>query len=293
MTLEQLKYFCAVASLLHMTRAAQQEQVSQPSLSIAIRKLEQELQVPLFYRSGKSLALTEAGQKLLPYARSILQQAEQAKRQMAEQSGQFHSRVSLAYTASVACRYIPELLADFQAERKSDCCILSEEMPSSRIVQGLKEGRFDLGIGSVTEPDPDLVQVPVLYQPLVVILSQGETEEEVTPETLCRMPFVSYCQGYPMYEQVQEIFQELGVRPDIRYYAYSEDAIARLVEKRLGMAVVAETESLGMYRLAVQRPGWLQGGRYVYLTYHRYRYRGAVGQELLDFILRRAQEGGT
>ena len=79
MTLDQLKYFETAAQTLHIGRAAQLLNISQPSLSISIKKLEAELEVPLFQPEGRGIALTSYGKELLPYARSILQQTQAAK----------------------------------------------------------------------------------------------------------------------------------------------------------------------------------------------------------------------
>lgn len=74
------------------------------------------------------------------------------------------AEIRLAYTASMADAYIPRLLKAFLANEGQDCCIYSDEMPSDQIAQGLREGRFDLEIGSQIPPDPELEQIPLQYQ---------------------------------------------------------------------------------------------------------------------------------
>ena len=68
-------------------------------------------------------------------------------------------------------------------------------------------------------------------------------------EDLCAYPFVSYRKDYPMYRQISALFQREGLTPAITHFAYSEDAIARLVEQELGISIVAQTESLSQYRV--------------------------------------------
>lgn len=299
MTLEQLHYFYTTAILSHMGKAAEQENISQPSLSIAIKKLEKELDVPLFQKSGRNIELTEPGKQFLPYASAILQQVEHAKAEMEHCSNRFHSKICLGYTASVACRYIPELISDFLAEGKREYLIYSDEMPSDDIRQGLEEGRFDFGICSKLEENPDIIQIPIMYQPLVLIVPEagmlreksGNLEHSFDLKSwkdMAGFPFVSYRQGYPMYQQISALFQENGLQPQITHYAYSEDAIARLVEHGLGISIVAETETLNMYQVRILRPEWLKAGRYIYLTYHRLHYRGKAVEEMMQFIRDRA-----
>ncbi|MFB7912309.1 LysR family transcriptional regulator, partial [Kitasatospora sp. NPDC056076] len=79
MQLQQLRYFLAVAETRHFTRAAEAEHVAQPSLSQQIRSLERELGAELFHRTRGNIALTDAGDALLPLARRILADTESAR----------------------------------------------------------------------------------------------------------------------------------------------------------------------------------------------------------------------
>lgn len=293
MTLEQLKYFHTAATLSHIGKAAEQEHISQPSLSIAIKKLEQELNVPLFQKNGRNVELTPEGEMFLPYASSILQQVDQAKARMLQCSDQFHSQIRLAYTASVSCRYVPELLSDFLAERNHSYLVYTDEMPSDDIARGLKEGRFDLGICSRIGEDPDLIQVPILHQPLVLIVPEQskllpDDSGEIPVSVLCQTPFISYRQDYPMYRQVAALLERLALTPMTTSYAYSEDAIARLVEHGLGVSIVAHTDSLDLYRIRILSPAWLAESRDIFLTWHQYRHPGDAVQEMKQFILARS-----
>lgn len=290
MTFEQLQYFYAAATLSHMGRAAEQENISQPSLSIAIKKLEKELNVPLFQKNGRNVELTEQGRQFLPHASSILQQAERAKAEMVQCSRQFHSKIRLGYTASVACRFIPELISGFLASRQQDYLICSDELSSDDIEKKLEGGNIDLGICSRLEDNPNIIQIPIIHQPLVLVLPQQGPAALTSPpdtslETLSRLPFVSYRQDFPMYRQISELFLTAGLSPQITHYAYSEDAIARLVEHGLGISIIAETETLDAYRLRLLRPDWLTAGRDIFLTYHRFRYHGTAVEEMIGYIL--------
>ena len=95
MELHQLRYFCAVARTKNFTRAAQQENVAQPSLSQQILKLEDELGARLFDRLPRSARLTQFGEAFLPRARDILRQLAEAKEQIQEMAGAEKGRVTL------------------------------------------------------------------------------------------------------------------------------------------------------------------------------------------------------
>src|SRR4051812_50084432 len=87
MELHQLAYFESVSRYLHFTRAAEELNVAQPSVSQQIRKLENELGTPLFHRMKRHVALTEAGTLFLRHTRAILQQLEEARVEVQELSG--------------------------------------------------------------------------------------------------------------------------------------------------------------------------------------------------------------
>ena len=87
-----------------------------------------------------------------------------------------------------------------------------------------------------------------------------------------------------MYRQISALFQREGLTPAITHFAYSEDAIARLVEQELGISIVAQTESLSQYRVRTIRPNWLKEGRHIYLTFHRLRVQGEVVKKMKDFL---------
>ena len=288
MTLDQLKYFETAANTLHIGKAAQLLNISQPSLSISIKKLESELEVPLFQSEGRGIALTSYGRNLLPYARSILQQTEAAKKHLKKEADKLNMEIHFAYTASIAYLCIPRLFRDFMAATKGKYLIYSDEMPSDKIAEGIKEGRFDLGICSRIEPDPDIVLIPIIYQPFVLILPSSAPYaglDFATPEDIQEIPFVSYLTDYPMYRQVSGLFQKYGLTPQITHFAYSEDSIAQLVSQELGISIVAETESLTSYEnIRILRPSWLTDGRYLYLTYHRLRHQGDGARAMTEFI---------
>lgn len=196
--------------------------------------------------------------------------------------------IHFAYTASIAYLCIPRLFRDFMAATMGKYLIYSDEMPSDKIAEGIKEGRFDLGICSRIEPDPDIVQIPIIYQPFVLILPSSAPYaglDFATPEDIQEIPFVSYLTDYPMYRQVSGLFQKYGLTPQITHFAYSEDSIAQLVSQELGISIVAETESLASYEnIRILRPSWLTDGRYLYLTYHRLRHQGDGARAMTEFI---------
>ena len=274
------------------TKAAQQLHIAQPSLSMALDKLGKELGVALFLGEDahrRNARLTEAGRLLLQDARTLLDQAEVTAAHMRQFSQRDWAEVRLAYTAALAERTVPALLHDFLTGRGKGCTIYSDEMPTDRIAAGLRDGRFDLGLGSVLPPEDALEQIPFAWQPLCLLTPPGDSAAYDSPAALNGAPLITFRQDYPMARLLAERFAAWGCTPHPVHYAYSEASIARLVAEGLGIAVVAETD--GMFGCPVRRlrPAWLTGGRHLYLIRHRTRLVSTAARALQALVLERAE----
>src|SRR5215510_1470162 len=109
----QLTYFESVSRHLHFTRAAEELNVAQPSVSQQIRKLEHELGTPLFHRMKRHVALTEAGATFLPHARAVLKRLEEARVEVQELSGMRKGTLAVGAPPSVGTHLLPRALAGF------------------------------------------------------------------------------------------------------------------------------------------------------------------------------------
>src|SRR5437868_9708670 len=114
MEIHQLRYFVAVAEEGSFSQAAEREHVSQPSLSQQIQKLEDELNQKLFDRLPRAVVLTEAGQRLLDYARQILSGIADARRSVAAVEQEVAGRLSVGAVLSIALYVLPRLIRRFQ-----------------------------------------------------------------------------------------------------------------------------------------------------------------------------------
>ncbi len=285
MTFDQIRYFCAAARLGSFSRAAESVYITQPSLCAAIRRLEEESEVKLFQANRKGAVLTDAGRLFLEDAQNILEQADLAMTHMQQFAQRDRAEIRIAYTYSLADAYVPRLLKAFLEDEGRGCVIYSDEMPSDRIAQGIREGRFDFGLGSRIPPDPELEQIPIAYQKLCLLTPRGEDGCFKEPEEFAAKPLICYRKDYPMYRLLSELFDRAGIRPHIIHYGYSEGAIARLVEQGVGVGIVAEIEGLEKYNVRILYPAWLTGGRSVYLMRHRTRMVTQAARRLQERIL--------
>ncbi|MCI6431459.1 MAG: LysR family transcriptional regulator substrate-binding protein, partial [Lachnospiraceae bacterium] len=214
-------------------------------------------------------------------------------------SDRFHRQgkhLSDLFSGSLSCHCygtecIEKTLHDHGAQSRDRIFKSHRKANFTQIAQGLREGRFDLGIGSQIPPDPELEQIPLQYQRFCLLIPEKDDPKCYSSvKDLCDNPLICYRKDYPMYRQLTAMFDQMGIQPHIIHYAYSEGAIAHLVEQELGIACVAQTEGLENYKVKICYPEWLRGGRYIYLMRHRTRVLTQAAQQLQKRILNIEEE---
>ncbi|MFE0133206.1 LysR family transcriptional regulator [Streptomyces sp. NPDC059037] len=262
MQFQQLLYFVAVAETRHFTRAAEQVHVSQPSLSQQVRALEKELGAELFSRARGNIALTDAGEALLPLARRILADADTARIEVQELAQLRRGRIRLGATPSVCTGLLPEVLRAFH-DRHPGIQLLLEEGGSHDLVRELARGALDLALVvlPLPSPSPALTTVELLREDLVVVSSPdapglGKT---VRVADLERHRLVMFRHGYDLRELTVAACRAEGFEPDFAVEGGEMDAVLGFVQAGLGVAVVprmvAERAGRGLRMTPLARPG--------------------------------------
>ncbi|MET9927519.1 MULTISPECIES: LysR substrate-binding domain-containing protein [unclassified Streptomyces] len=243
MHFQQLTYFVAVAETLHFTRAAEAVHVSQPSLSQQIRALESELGAELFSRARGNIALTDAGEALLPLARRILADAETARHEVQELVQLRSGRVRLGATPSLCTGLLPDVLRAFH-DRHPGVRLLLEEGGSHDLVRQLARGALDLALVVLPLPaaSPALTTVELLREDLVVVSSAAGPAPghggRVRIADLEGAPLVMFRHGYNLRELTLAACRAEGFEPSFTVEGGEMDAVLGFVRAGLGIAVV-------------------------------------------------------
>ncbi|MEU0370736.1 LysR substrate-binding domain-containing protein [Streptomyces sp. NPDC006283] len=241
MQFQQLLYFVAVAETRHFTRAAERVHVSQPSLSQQIRALEKELGADLFGRARGNIALTDAGEALLPLARRILADTDTARREVQELAQLRRGRVRLGATPSLCTGLLPEVLRAFH-DRHPGIELLIEESGSHDLVRELARGSLDLALVvlPLPTPAPALTTVELLQEDLVVVSSPGSQppRSPVRIADLAGQPLVMFRHGYDLRELTVAACRAEGFEPSFTVEGGEMDAVLGFVRAGLGVAVV-------------------------------------------------------
>ncbi len=262
MQFQQLVYFVAVAETRHFTRAAERVHVAQPSLSQQIRALEKELGAELFSRARGNIALTDAGEALLPLARRILADADTARHEVQELAQLRRGRVRLGATPRVCTGLLPEVLRAFH-DLHPGIELLIEESGSHDLVRELARGALDLAL--IVEPlppgSPALTTVELLREDLVVVSSASAVgpREPVRIADLRDQPLVMFRHGYDLRELTVAACRAEGFEPRFTVEGGEMDAVLGFVRAGLGVAVVPRMVAEGAGRdlrvTALARPG--------------------------------------
>ncbi|MEX2517305.1 MAG: LysR substrate-binding domain-containing protein [Gammaproteobacteria bacterium] len=169
MTLTELRYIAAVARELHFGHAAESCHVSQPTLSVAIKKLEEELGVKLFERRQHDVSITPIGERVIAQARVVLEEAETIKHIAREGLDDLKGQLRLGVIYTIGPYLLPKLIPLLH-KRAPELTLLIEEHFTEQLSEKLRSGELDLIIVSLPFSVTSLETQPLYREPFVVTL---------------------------------------------------------------------------------------------------------------------------
>src|SRR5215213_11314757 len=192
MTLQQLRYFLTAADRGSFSAAAEALHMAQPSLSDQIRKLEAELGVALFTRTGRKLALTEAGRMLQPHAERTLASAEEAMESVKEVRTLTGGTVSFGTFGSAHHYLLGGLVQDFR-RRHPDVRVRVVGQNSAEVADAVRDGELEAGLVALPIDDGGLEVRPSISEEIhYVSASPQRTARPKTIEELAQAPLILY-----------------------------------------------------------------------------------------------------
>lgn len=169
MTITQLQYVLAVAEHRNFTLAAEKCFVTQPTLSMQIQKVEEELGVQIFDRSKKPIQLTDIGAKIVAQARNIVNESDRIRDIVDQQKGFIGGEFRLGIIPTVMPTLLPMFLKSF-TNRYPKVKLLIEELNTEEIITRLKSGRLDAAIAATPLEEEKLKEVVLYYEPFVAYI---------------------------------------------------------------------------------------------------------------------------
>jgi LysR family hydrogen peroxide-inducible transcriptional activator len=191
MTLTELKYIVAVARERHFGKAAEACFVSQPTLSVAIKKLEDELEVKLFERSANEVSITPLGEEIVRQAQSVLEQAASIKEIAKRGKDPLSGALKLGVIYTIGPYLLPDLVRE-AIERTPQMPLMLQENFTVRLLEMLRTGEIDCAILAEPFPDTGLALAPLYDEPFLAAVPSAHplaakatiTSQELKSETM-------------------------------------------------------------------------------------------------------------
>lgn len=251
MEIRHLEYFSEVARQLSFTKAAAALHVTQPSISKAIKQIEDELGVPLFYRS-KQLELTDAGKAVLINAKNVLQSFDNMTAELSDITALKKGQIKIGIPPIIGAAFFSRLISTFK-ETYPNVNIILTEVGSKRIKQGVEDGSLDVGmVCNLPVKKTNFETLPVIKDPLMLVLHNEHPlskRKEVRLTDLVNEPFILYREDFTLHDRIIEACSKHGFYPNVVCQSSQKDFMIEMVEAKLGIALLP-----GKIAMNIQNP---------------------------------------
>ena len=246
MTLTELKYIVAVARQRHFGRAAEACHVSQPTLSLAVKKLEEELAVKLFERSANEVSLTHLGEEIVRQAQSVLEQAAHIKEIARRGKDPLSGPLTLGLIYTIAPYLLPDLVRQVISQTPQMPLMLQENF-TVKLLEMLRAGEIDCAILAEPFPDAGLAIAPLYDEPFWAALPSNHAlakRSSVSTQELKNENLLLLGSGHCFRDHVLEVCPEFarfstlaeGIRRS--FEGSSLETIKHMVAAGMGVTLV-------------------------------------------------------
>ncbi|HZF90811.1 LysR family transcriptional regulator [Streptomyces sp.] len=245
----RLAYFAGVARTEHVTRAAQEMNVPQSTLSRAMVRLEQDLGVELFARRGRTVALTPAGRTFLTSVERALAEIERAAEEVRADADPTTGKVAFGFLHTMGTETVPGLIRAFRAEHPRVRFSLVQNYGEA-MLERMRAGELDLCLTSPVPDAPDLVARRLDEQKLRLVVPADHrlaARKRVRLAEAADESFVTLEPGYGLRRITDALCAEAGFRPKVAFEGEEAETLRGLVAAGLGVALLPPP--------AVPRPG--------------------------------------
>jgi DNA-binding transcriptional LysR family regulator len=292
MELNQLKVFCEVVEKKSFSKAGEAVFLSQPTVSLQIRALEQELGARLLDRQGREIRTTQSGKVFYGYARRILQLAGEAEQAIAQLKGLIKGEIAIGASTIPGEFILPSLLAEFKSTYPGiEINLVIGD--TKEIIQKVLNSAVDVGIVGQRERSEKLVLHGFATERLVLIApvnSPWFTREQITVGELKKVPFILRESGSGTRGSIERKLREVGVKEtdlNVVMRAGSTAAVKKAVESGAGVSIISERAieneiKLGLLKEVPIKALELQ--RDFFIVHRRGRSHSPATKALLKFL---------
>lgn len=250
MTITQLTYVLAVAEHQNFTKAAKHSFVTQPTLSMQIQKLEEELGVEIFNRNKKPIALTQVGQKIVEQAKNIVDESKRIQDIIEQQKGYVGGEFNLAIIPTVMPTLLPMFLNNF-IKKYSKVNLKIFELNTSDILTKLKSGQIDAAIAATPLEDEHIKERPLYYEPFLGYIPQNHplcSKVKIEANDILLEELLLLEDGHCFKDSVLNICKNINMQTKLPYSIESGsfETLIKLSHEGLGMTLLPYLHTLDL-----------------------------------------------
>ncbi len=245
MTLTQLEYLVAIEKFGSFSEAAENCFVTQPTLSMQVQKLEEELGVIIFRRDKQPIEPTDIGKKVLEQAKQILKEKEKLHIILQIERGEFVGSLRVAIIPTISSYLLPMFLGNF-TKRYPDVELIIDEVTTDEVINGLKKSHFDIGIIALRSNNENFLTDTLYYEPFVAFLPPEHKlmkKKKISQEDLDVSDFLLLKEGHCLRDQTLAVCKSnenewINKSSKVIFESGNLETLIKLVEQRFGMTLL-------------------------------------------------------
>lgn len=250
MTITQLKYVLSVAEYQNFTVAAEHSFVTQPTLSMQIQKLEEELNVQIFNRSKKPIELTEVGKKIVQQAKVIVDESNRITDIVHQQKGFVGGEFKLGIIPTIMPTLLPMFLNNF-TKKYPKVKLIIEELTTEDIIKKLTDGHLDAAIAATPLENEAIKERPLYYEPFVGLIPENHRlfqHKNITVDDLVMEDILLLEDGHCFKDSIINLCRNYKVdnKKGFQLASGSFDTLIKLSKEGLGMTLLPYLHTLDL-----------------------------------------------
>jgi len=249
MTITQLEYIIAVDTYRHFAKAATQCFITQPTLSMQIQKLEQDLGSKIFDRSKQPVIPTDIGEEIIQQARKILHEVKMINQLISDKQGVLKGELRIGIIPTIAPYLLPMFLQSFLG-KYPEIKVRVKEMTTEIIIEKLKAGKIDAGLLVTPLMDNRIIEYPLFYEELVAYVSKKNAaykKNYVLADDIDLKDLWLLEEGHCFRSQIInlcELKKQTEEQSNFEYEAGSVETLRKMVEMNNGVTILPEMATL-------------------------------------------------
>ncbi|XZF13864.1 LysR substrate-binding domain-containing protein [Chitinophagaceae bacterium MMS25-I14] len=299
MTITQLEYVVAVATYKSFVSAAEKCFVTQPTLSMQIQKLEDELGIKLFDRNKHPIAITAMGEAIVEQARIVLAECEKIHELIQNQQNKLGGSFRFAVIPTIAPYILPGLMEHY-VPHYPEVKLQIVELETHQVIAALRKNEIDAALVSTPLEENGIKEYPLFYEPFVAYFSEDEKalkKRLINPQDISLDRIWLLNEGHCMRNQILNLcsdqIQKLQAERPFRYESSNVETLRKMVDKNKGLTILPELATIEFTEDQMERIRYFEAPepvREISLVTNDHFVKLTLLQSLMDEILKLVPE---